>query len=460
MTLAGEAIARYHKLIESEPYIDLAWAHALQERKKALKLDGGPLSPVLRPHFLTNRDYIALKKASETLLSAIERMQQLALATPSLLARMQLLPAERMLASVEPGYSAFDVTGTLHAQMNAQTNASVNSLSNGSLRFGSHTAEAPAGVAFGEAISDLYYEAPPVKEFRKKFKLKKLGGTKPLLAAMLKAYKESGGRQKRPNIAIVEFRQPHISASDENARLAEFFSQEGYATEVISPDQLEYRNNSLRRGEFAIDLVYRQVKLQEFLVRFDLNHPLMRAYKDHAICMVNSFRAEMGSKMALFDLLTDDVATAKFPAAERKAIKDYVPWTRVVQAAKTSHKNHTVDLPDFVMKHRTKLVLRPNDDSAEVHPVRGADVTELGWEKALRQAMRTPFVVQEISEPARAVFPMLQYGSLMMKEMLVDIQPHAFLGAVHGCSSWLEVAGASSFSTLTGLAPTFLLEGK
>ena len=76
MTLAGEAIARYHKLIESEPYIDLAWAQALQERKKALKLDGGPLSPVLRPHFLSNRDYVALTKASETLLSAIERMQQ------------------------------------------------------------------------------------------------------------------------------------------------------------------------------------------------------------------------------------------------------------------------------------------------------------------------------------------------------------------------------------------------
>jgi hypothetical protein len=461
MTLSGEAIARYHKLVESEPYIDLGWAQALQERKKALKLDGGPLSPVLRPHFLSNRDYVALTKASETLLSAIERMQQLALATPSLMARMQLLPAERMLASIEPGYKSFDVTGTLHVQMNAGVNSSSNgALKNGALRFGSHSAAAPAGVVYGEAISDLYYEAPPVKEFRKKFKLKKLGGTKPLLVAMLKAYKDFGGRQKKPNIAIVEFRQPHSVASDENALLAEFFTREGYPTEVISPDQIEYRNNSLRRGEFNIDLVYRQVRLQEFLVRFDLNHPFMRAYKDRAVCMVNSFRAEMGSKMALFDLLTDDAVTAKFPAAERKAIKDYVPWTRVVQAAKTTHKNHTVDLPDFVMKHRAKLVLRPNDDSPEVHPVRGADVTELGWEKALRQAMRTPFVVQEVSEPARAVFPMLQYGSLMLKEMLVDIQPHAFLGAVHGCSSWLEVAGASSFSTLTGLAPTFLLEGK
>src|SRR5579871_4790564 len=151
MTLAGEAIARYHKLVESEPCIDLAWAQALQERKKALKLDGGPLSPVLRPHFLSNRDYVALTKASETLLSAIERMQQLALATPSLLARMQLLPAERMLASVEPGYSSFDVTGTLHVQMNSQPNSSPSAaLKNGSLRFGSHSSVAPAGVVYGE----------------------------------------------------------------------------------------------------------------------------------------------------------------------------------------------------------------------------------------------------------------------------------------------------------------------
>jgi hypothetical protein len=112
------------------------------------------------------------------------------------------------------------------------------------------------------------------------------------------------------------------------------------------------------------------------------------------------------------------------------------------------------------MKHRAKLILRPNDDAAEVQSVRGAEVDDRSWEKALRQAMRVPFVVQEAPEPARAVFPMLQYGSLMMKEMLVDVQPHAFRAEMHGCSSWLDVASPASFSTLTGLAPTFLLEGK
>ncbi|HVO98596.1 MAG TPA: hypothetical protein VMT15_11045 [Bryobacteraceae bacterium] len=449
MTQVGEAIARYHKLIESGPYIDLGWARALHEQLKAARLGGGAISPVLRPHFLSSRDYAALAKSSETIASAIARVEQMALSTPSLLARLQLLPAERMLAQVDPGYPHAGVDGQLDTILH-----------NGTLKFANHHADAPAGVLYGDALADLYYEAPPVKEFRKKYKLKKLGGTKYLLHALLKSYKDFGGKQKKPRIAIVELKQPFSGASGEFALLAEFFAREGYPAEVVTPEQLEYRNNVLRHGEFTIDILYRRIRLQEFLIRFDLSHPMMRAYKERAVCMVNSFRSEVSAKRAIFDLLTDDAVTAKFPAAERKAIKEHIPWTRLVQAVKTTHHGHTVDLPDFVMKHRAKLILKPNDDAPDQHFFRGSETDDLGWEKALRQAMRTPYVVQELVEPAKMVFPLMQYGSLMMKEMQVDVHPHSFYGKVQGCSSWLSIAGSQSFSTLTGLAPTFLLEGK
>jgi hypothetical protein len=449
MTQVGEAIARYHKLIESGPYIDLGWAQALQEQLKAAKLGGRAISPVLRPHFLSSRDYAAMAKTAETISSAMARVEQMALATPSLLARIQLLPAERMLAQVDPGYAFAGVTGQLDTVLN-----------NGSMKFSNHHADAPAGVLFGDMLADVYYEAPPVKEFRKKYKLKKLGGTKFLLGALVKSYKDFGGKQKKPRIAIVELKQPFSGGPSDFAQLAEFFASEGYPTEIVSPEQLEYRNGVLRHGDFAIDILYRRIRLQEFLVRFDLSHPMVRAYKEHAVCMVNSFRAEVGAKRAIFDLLTDDAVTEKFPAIERRAIKEHIPWTRVVQAAKTTHKGHTVDLPDFVMKHRAKLILKPNDDSPDQHSFRGSETDDIGWEKALRQAMRTPYVVQEVADPAKVVFPLMQYGSLMMKEMQVDVHPHSFYGKVHGCSSWLSIIGSQSFSTLTGLAPTFVLEGK
>jgi hypothetical protein len=202
------------------------------------------------------------------------------------------------------------------------------------------------------------------------------------------------------------------------------------------------------------------VKVQEFLVRFDLTHPLLRAYRDRAVCMVNSFRSELAQKKAIFELLTDEDITADFPAAERRAIKEFIPWTRVVQETKTKYRNKTVDLPEFILHNRNKLVLRPNDDGPDQQSFRGSEVDEAGWEKALRSALRSPYVVQEALEPVVDVFPVLQYGHLEMQKMRVDVHPHSYLGKVQGCSSWLTAAGPAGFSTLAGIAPTYILEQK
>ena len=452
MTQLGEAVARYHKLLESEPYKDLAWAEALSDQMKArhLAVGGRPVSPFLRPHFITRRQFGNLVKAAESLLTSIDRVKQMVLSSPQLLSRMELLPAEKMLATVDPGYSYLAVTSLLDTH-----------LDNGTLHFVDYNADAPTGVAYSEPLSDLFYETPLVKEFRKRHPLTKLGGSKHLIQALLKAYKEFGGKSKAPHIAIVEFKQPfQTTESSEFQLLRELFIRNGYQTEIVSPDQLEYKNNVLRRGDFKIDLIYRRVKAQEFLVRFDLSHPMVRAYRDGAVCMVNSFRSELAQKKAIFDLLTDENVTGSFPALERKAIRDFIPWTRVVHATKTTYQDETVDLPEFILKNRERLVLKPNDDSGDQHSFRGWETDESGWERALRTAMRSPYVVQEKVEPISAVFPIYRYGSLEMREMQVDLHPHAYLGKVQSCSSWLSLAGNGGFSTISGVAPTFILEAK
>src|SRR5262249_25247879 len=150
------------------------------------------------------------------------------------------------------------------------------------------------------------------------------------------------------NIAIVEFRAPYHSGQSEYEFFRDFFRQEGYQVEIVSPEQLEYRGRVLRRGDFEIDVVYRRLGGQEVLIRFDLTHPLVQAYRDRAVCVVNSFRSELAHKKAMFGLLTDETITAKFPANERKAIRDHVPWTRLVAATKTTYDSKTVDLPEFI----------------------------------------------------------------------------------------------------------------
>ncbi len=72
-----------------------------------------------------------------------------------------------------------------------------------------YNADSPSGAAYTEVLADLFYDSPPVKEFRKRYHLTRVGGKKHLLGALLKAYKQYGGH-KKPNIAILEFRPAYL----------------------------------------------------------------------------------------------------------------------------------------------------------------------------------------------------------------------------------------------------------
>lgn len=448
--LVDDAVVRYHKILESDPHSNLEWTDALTERMRSHGMVVGSrlASPFLRPHFISKKQYEQLSKAGESLLSAIERIESLALTTPSLLQRMELLPAERMLASINPGYSFLHVASLLNTNLN-----------NGNLQFRNFQASSATGLAYGELLADMFYDAPPVKDFRKKYQITKFGGTKYLLSAILKAYKAYGGK-KLPNIAVLEFKQPFQTIDGaEYTVLVELLRKHGYQAELVNPEQLDYRNGVLSKGDYQIDLLYRASSLQEFLLRFDLNHPLVNAYRDGKVCMVNSFRAELAQKRTMFSLLTDDQVTAKFPIAERRAIASSIPWTRIVTQAKTQRAGETIDLPEYISANKDSLVLVPNDSTGALPVYDGLATEKPAWDRALKQALRERYVVQERLQPVTAMFPVLFYGSMEMREMQVDVHPHMFLGEVKSCTTHLGAAN-SAFSTIEGVTPTFLLSGK
>jgi len=449
MSQLDEAVIRYNKLLENGVHRDLGWAEELHKQMEEAGLSAGGrlICPFLRPSFISRRQYESLVKTGEALISAIDRMEQMVLQDAGLLARLELLPAEKMLAAIDPGYQSFEVAARLDTH-----------LVNGHLHFVQYNADSPTGAGYADRLAELFYDIPPMKEFRKKYTLTKVASRKHLLQALLKSYKQFGG-DKKPNIAVVEFRPPYHSGRSEFELFRDLFRQEGYQAEIVSPEQLEYRNGVLRRGAFEINLVYRRLGVQEFLLRFDLSHPLVRAYRDRAVCVVNSFRSELAHKKAMFGLLTDESLTLKFPAAERKAIREHVPWTRLVAQGKTTHGEQTIDLMEFITQNRERLALKPNDDSSDQHSYFGWEMDGGEWDRALKQAARSPYVVQERVDPVRSVFPLLTYGHLEFREMQVDVHPHAYLGKVQGCSSWLSTPKAG-LTTAAGIVPTYIVEAK
>jgi hypothetical protein len=447
MAQLGEAIARYQKVLESPAYRDLAWADALQQamREKRLTESGRVVAPILRPHFLNARQHASLVKTAEGLSAIIERVQDLIVQTPALMSRMRMLPAEKMLAAIPPGYQHGSVTSLMDGH-----------LADGALQFSSFRAQTPAGVAYADALADLFLELPLVKEFRRgRYKLTRIGSGKYLPLAVLRSWKDFGGK-RAPQAAIVEFQQPFTGESNESLLLAEMFEKAGIPTRVVAPDQLTYQDRVLRSGDYRIDIVFRRLRTRELLVRHDLTHPLLTAYREGRVCMINSFRAELTERRAIFDLLTDEAITGKFPHADRKLIRDHIPWTRVVGQNSASYHDEVIDLPEFILNHRERLVLRPNDDTVEQRSFSGADSTQAAWERALQTALRSSYVVQEVVAPLIQPFPVYQYGELQTKELDVSIQPHTFLGKMQGVSAALTQS-ANGAVVPVGIAPALLL---
>jgi hypothetical protein len=448
MAQLGEAVARYHKLLQEEEYRDLSWAEELQEqmRLRGLTESGRVVSHVLRPQFVSRRQLEMLTRAAEHLAAVLDQIEGFALDSPGLLNRLQMLPAEKMLAAMPSGYSRFSVTSRMDAH-----------LQNGSLCLRGFDTCKPKGLAYSEPLADVFLELPIIKSFKRgRYKLSKVGGIKRLFAATLQAWKEFGG-QHNPNVAIVEFGENLGSSSNEGRLLAELFTENALPSRVISPDQLEYTRGKLRAADFEIDIVFRRFVTRELLAHFDLSHPLLAAYRDRAVCVVNNFRSEIAQRRALFDLVTDETITSRLSLADRKLIRTFVPWTRVVAPKKTRYKDRDIDLPEFILGSREQLVLRPNEDSGDHRVFVGADMSQPAWETALRIALRTPYVVQERLCSGHQLFPVYQYGELQMKEAEVSIHPHVFSGKMHGASAALEVSSAGCATPL-GIAPVLLLE--
>lgn len=449
MAQLSEAIARYHELLQSPPYQDFSWAVELQETMRARRLTqaGRVVAPVLRPHFLTPRQYEALARAAERIASVVNRLQTLVLETPALMSRLQMLPAEKMLAGIPPGYDRFTVTAALDGYQ-----------ADAAFGFSGFQPGTPPGVAYLDALSELFLELPVMKEFKRgRYKLAKLGNGKQLPAALLRAWKEFGGKTT-PQAVVLEFKAPFSEDSNEGALLAEIFTSAGIPTRLAAPEQLEYQDGVLRAGNYRVDLVYRRLAAQDLLLRYDLSHPLLTAYRNRAVCVVNSFRAELGRRRAFFALLTDEQITGSWPATERRLISHHIPWTRLMLQQRTHRAGAVVDLPKFVSANREALILAPNEVPSQQPTFYGREMNQGAWDRAIHSALRSPYVVQEAVTALKRPFPVFQYGELQIRELNVTFHPHVLLDRMQGLGATLTQS-ANGAVVPTAYAPVFLLDG-
>ena len=447
-----EAVEFYHQLLTDAELAESSRRMLDEGLERAKLIFGGRrLSPYLRPHFVNESDFARISQICETVWSVIQKVKDAVIAEPQMIDELGLTEIERQLVAIDPGYEAVSPTARLDSF-----------LTETAYSFVELNGESPAGIAYADAAYEIFSALPVMQRFADRYHLRTFQGRRLMLDTLLGAYTEYLGHrpERKPNIAIVDLKG--LPTQKEFELFKEYFESEGYQSQVLSPQELEWTGTRLRAADFEIDIVYKRLLVNEYLPIIEEYPALLEAYRAGAICLVNSFRSKLIHKKALFAILTDERYARLFDAGERAAIRAHIPWTRRVRDERTDHDGRQVELLRYISDNRHQLVLKPNDDYGGHGIYIGWNTDEIAWDEALRAALADgDYLVQWRVSTAREVFPALQEdGSVEFAEQLVDLDPLLFLGKVGSAFTRLSFTELANVSSGGGMVPTFIIDKK
>jgi hypothetical protein len=447
-----DAVSRYHDLLTEGDVAESSRVMLDQGLERAKLIFGGRrLSPYLRPHFVTEKDFARVTEICETVWNAIQKVKDAAVENDALLDELGMTEIERELVSIDPGYRAVSPTARLDSF-----------LTETAYSFVELNGESPAGIAYADAAYDIFSALPVMQRMSEKYNLRPLYGRHLMLDVLLRAYQEFLGHkpERAPHIAIVDLQGRPTQKEFELFK--EYFESRNCPSVICSPEELEWTGSKLLFNDFEIDIVYKRLLVNEYLPIIKENPALLDAYRARAICMVNNFRSKLIHKKALFAVLTDERHSALFTDEETSAIRAHVPWTRMVRPGKTLYAGQEVDLLKFISERRDRLVLKPNDDYGGHGIHIGWNTDEIAWDDAMHSALGNgDYIVQERVPTAREVFPALQDdGTVLFAEQLVDLDPLLFYGKVGSAFTRLSFSELANVSSGGGMVPTFIISEK
>jgi uncharacterized circularly permuted ATP-grasp superfamily protein len=461
-SLLTEAVAYYHQLLEDA---ELA-AASFEALQAALETDrlifgGRPLSPYLRPHFITADDWQRITRTCEVVWGALQKVKDAAIQDDAILDELGLTEIEKELVKIDPGYKQVSPTARLDSF-----------LTDDAYSFVELNGESPAGIAFADSATRIFTTLPVMQKFAERYDVAGLEGSSKLLKVLISCWDEfCGGRAERePVIAIVDLKD--VPTVKEFELFRDYFEAQGYDAVICSPEDLEFTNGKLYFGGVQIDVVYKRLLVNEYLPIIDKFPALLDAYRAGAICMVNNFQGKLVHKKAIFAVLTNERFAHLFDEAELAAINAHVPWTRKFREERTQVRTASgsdrplpditqeVDLVVWTRSNSSKLVLKPNDDYGGHGIYIGWNSTAEEWDAAIEAALTDgDYVVQERVKTAKEMFPMIFgiEGKWSMIEQLVDLDPLLFNGVVGSAFTRLSSNELANVTAGGGMVPTFII---
>ena len=445
----NSAIHAYHELLTPDIAAD---SHAMLEdqlRRRDLIFGDRALCTVLRPRLMTVEQYRLLKSRVVVLMRAFGKAYQAAIADPRFREQFRLESWEEQVVTHDPRFRDPSPTSRLDAFVMDEA---------GTMALTEYNAETPAGAAFNDQLCEAFLNLPVTREFSRRYELQPLLSAHGVVNVLLDAYQQWSGTRALPRVAIVDW--PEVPTRNEFVLYQRYFRGLGIDCIITDPRSMEYRGGRLIAGDQPVDLIYKRVLITELVKECGVEHAVVRAVRDNAVCMVNPFRSKILHKKASLAALSDERNARLFRSEELETIRAHIPWTRVVEERRTVHDDEPVDLIPFIVQHRDRLVLKPNDDYGGAGIVLGWQVDDAEWQAAIKTALASPYIVQERVPIPSEPYPSFLEGRIEVYDRMLDTAPFVSYGEyMQGQLTRLSTAALLNVTAGGGsTVPTFIIE--
>jgi hypothetical protein len=440
------AIEHYHSLLDDDIAGESQRQLEDQLRQRGLFFGDRPLCSVLRPRFLTAAQYRFLRDRVNALMPAFEKSYRRAIADPTFRKQFGLFDWEESLIGDDPGFKDPSPVSRLDAFFVHES---------GGLKFTEYNGETPAAAAYNDILADMFLGLPIMRRFLHDYEVRVQPERHNVMHALIDAYHEWAGNRSKPVVAILDWKE--VPTYSEFVITADYLNAQGIECVISDPREVEYTNGRLIACGRPIDLIYKRVLITELVERGGIDHPIIRAVRDHKVCMVNPFRCKILHKKASLAVLSDERNAGMFDATELEAIEMHIPWSRVVENRSTVAGNgEKIDLLDYVRHNKGHLVLKPNDEYGGTGIVLGWTVSDDEWSDAVNTAILEPTIVQERIELPEEPYPSMVNGKVEFTDRVLDTAPFIFNGTyMDGCLTRLSTealvnvtaGGGSSLAT-------------
>lgn len=447
-----EAIQRYHDILTDEMAAEADDYMRQRQRERGLYFGSRPLCVVLRPHFYRLEDWVFLKTRMEIILTAFRKAHEVCIESPEYRKQLCLSDLEEEMLKIDkPGVVPWTSSrlDTFYVVENRE------------LKCVEYNAETPAGIGYGDVLSEVFWESAPMEIFRDTYFCRPLPGQGLLTDALMAAYWKwrTPDKPKIPQIAVLDWQD--VPTLNEHEITRDYFI--GYLKTksiLADPRTLEYRDGNLYAGDFRIDMIYKRVLWSELLETMGMNNPVVRAIRDDSVYITNSASAKLLAKKASLSFLSDERNADLFSKEQLEAIDAHIPWTRTIEERKTTYGGEEVDLVEYVSANKDDLVLKPNDEYGGKGVLLGWEASQDVWDGTLQHALTVPYVVQQKVTIVERDFPAWINGSLDISHRYVDADPYIFSGnSVGGVLTRLSPAKLLNVTAGNGsVVPAFVIE--